>query len=314
VAGPVAVGAGDGELLAAKALAASGNIGHPVSLPPGPVMPSRLLCTVRLALALLALCAAWSARAGGCDSFFADGQPPVLLDAKLAQRTTPLCNEAYAALASGITRGSLWSAERLTAQGLAGAQATAREGRFHEEERLPVDDRALLSDYTRSGYDRGHMTPSGDMPDAVAQQQSFSLANVVPQAPALNRGVWEGIEGAVRRLADRQGTLYVVTGPAFQGTQLRSLKGRVLVPTATWKAIYDPDLGGAAAYHCTNVSRPKCAYLSIAALERETGIDPFPAVPNTIKQVAMRLPAPEPNPYGHQRHAQHHSLFTPLFQ
>jgi endonuclease G, mitochondrial len=136
---------------------------------------------------------------------------------------------------------------------LASARATPRQGRFHDDERLPPDDRAVLSDYTRSGYDRGHMTPSGDMPSAEAQQQSFSLANIVPQTAALNRNLWEGIERAVRHLAERQGKLYVVTGPLFQGTQLQALKGRVLIPTATWKAVYDPAAPGAAAYGAQTV-------------------------------------------------------------
>ena len=164
------------------------------------------------------------------------------------------------------------------------------------------------------------MTPSGDMPSAAAQQQSFSLANVVPQTAALNRDVWEGIESAVRHLAERQGQLFVVTGSAFQGSDLKSLKGRVLVPTATWKAVYDPRAQGAAAYSCTNVSHPKCVDLSIAALARETGIDPFPAVAVSIKQVAMTLPPPEPSPYAGsgRRRGRHppraHGLFAPLFQ
>jgi endonuclease G len=67
------------------------------------------------------------------------------------------------------------------------------------------------------------MTPSADMPDGDAQQQSFSLASMVPQSPQLNRGVWAGIEMAVRNLAAREGELYVVTGPAFHGAQLRSI-------------------------------------------------------------------------------------------
>jgi endonuclease G len=99
----------------------------------------------------------------------------------------------------------------------------------------------------------------------------------VPQTAALNRDVWEGIESAIRHLAEHQGHLYVVTGPVFQGSQLQALQGRVLVPTSTWKAIFDPVTGGAAAYSCTNVIRPKCITLSISALTSETGIDPFPA-------------------------------------
>jgi DNA/RNA endonuclease G (NUC1) len=61
--------------------------------------------------------------------------------------------------------------------------------------------------------------PSGDMPDPHAQQQSFSLANIVHQAPTLNDGVWEGIENAVRQLATRHGELYVVSRPAFRAAK-----------------------------------------------------------------------------------------------
>ena len=148
----------------------------------------RLIC-LALVLTLYAFVPAW---AGDCDAMFVGGQAPMLLNPRLAQRITPLCNEAYAALASGVTRGPLWSAERLTAEGLVNARAIPREGQFHAEGRLPPEDRATLSDYVRSGYDRGHMAPSGDMPDPVAQQQSFSLANVVPQTPTLNRDALGG--------------------------------------------------------------------------------------------------------------------------
>jgi endonuclease G len=283
-------------------------------------MPLQLICLARRLVFILALCAPSLAEASACDQIFAAGQPPVLRNAKLAQRTTVLCNNAYAVLDSGVTRGPLWSAEHVTANFLASARTAARQGHFHADERLRPDDRAVLSDYSRSGYDRGHMTPSGDMPDLDAQQQSFSLANIVPQTPALNRGVWEGIESTVQRLVERRGELYVVTGPAFQGGQLQSLKGRVLVPTATWKAVYDPKAQGAAAYMCTNVSRPECTTLSIEALAVAVGVDPFPGVPEVIKQTAMGLPPPEPSRYapsvseqGHHR-SQPHGLFDSLFQ
>jgi endonuclease G, mitochondrial len=239
------------------------------------------------------------ALADACDHIFAGRQPPAIVDPKLLPHTTALCNDAYASLASGLTRGSLWSAEHLTADDLAHAHGLERRGKFHSDDRVPADDRAITSDYTRSGYDRGHMAPSGDMPDLISQQQSFSLGNVVPQTPALNRDVWEGIESAVRHLAQRRGELYVVTGPLFQGDHVVFLHGHVRVPTSTWKAIYDPAARGAAAYSCTNVETPVCVYQSIAVLEQETGIDPFPAVAMIIKQTRMTLPPPEPSPYGH---------------
>jgi DNA/RNA endonuclease G (NUC1) len=72
-----------------------------------------------------------------------------------------------------------------------------RKNAFHAEPMLPKEERAELADYEHTGFDRGHMAPSGDMPSLEAQQESFSLANIAPQTPELNRGIWEGIEAAV---------------------------------------------------------------------------------------------------------------------
>ena len=198
---------------------------------------------------LLIATATAAAQPATCPQFFPGGQPPALVNPKLAQRSTLLCNDAYAVLASGITHGALWSAEHPTRASLIAARGIPREGEFHPDDRLPAADQAQLEDYRRSGYDRGHMTPSGDMPDETAQQQTFSLANMVPQAAELNRGVWARIEMAVRRLARRRGELFVVTGPAFAGQNVASVgPDGVLVPSSTWKAVYDPGAGAAGAY------------------------------------------------------------------
>ncbi len=239
------------------------------------------------------------AQAPACGQFAPSGQLPVLLNAKLASRTTLLCNDGYAALASGLTHGALWSAEHPTTASLAAARATPRQGQFHPDDRLPSADQAQIADYRRSGYDRGHMTPSGDMPDEQSQQQTFSLANMVPQTAALNRGIWVGIETAVRRLASREGELYLVTGPAFGGGQLQSIgPSGVLVPSSTWKAVYDPRTGGAGAYVCENTATPACQVVSVATLARVVGIDPFPALPASVKEQAMLLPAPGKSRYA----------------
>jgi len=253
------------------------------------MMIARLL---PLALMLSAPAAAFAQPA--CPQFFPAGQAPALTNARLGQRTTLLCNDAYALLASGVTRGALWSAEHLTAASVEAARETPRQGNFHPEDRLPLADQAQLEDYRRSGYDRGHMTPSGDMPDDQAMQQSFSLANMVPQASVLNRGLWASIESMMRTLASREGDLYLVTGPAFQGRQLKSIgPSGVLVPSATWKAVYDSHVRGAAVYVCRNVQKPSCSTVSVANLISVVGVDPFPALPAAVKQTAMTLPVPK---------------------
>ena len=233
-----------------------------------------------------------------CPANFAAGQPPRLTNPKLAAQTRELCFRAFAVLHSGLTRTPLWSAEHLTREAVQAARSLGRVNAFHAEERLSAVQRAELSDYTRSGFDRGHMAPSGDMPDEASQQESFSLANMVPQAPQLNRGIWEGIESAVRDLAAAEGEVYVLTGPIFQGSNLQALKGRVLVPTETYKAVYAPRRGWAGAYVCTNTEEPACRTVSIAQLQQETGIDVFPALPEATKTALAPLPKPMPHGYG----------------
>ncbi len=242
----------------------------------------------------LALAAPASAQAARCDAVFAGGQPPVLLNRKLATRSHALCFGAYAVLASGVSRGPVWSAEHLTAAGVEAARGLQRVDAFHAEEALPEADRADPEDYVRSGFDRGHMSPSGDMPDEEAQHDSFSMANMVPQAPKLNRGLWSRIEAAVRRLAETQGDdqgVYVVSGPVFYGKSLRSLPAGELVPSAVFKAVLEPGVG-AAAYVCANRDPSRCRVVSIAQLSARIGVDPFPSLSADAKVTAIALPKP----------------------
>ena len=237
-----------------------------------------------------------------CPQFSPGGRLPALLNPKLDQRVTVLCNNGYAVAASGVTHGTLWSAEHLTGADVVSARDTPRAGVFYPDDRAPYADQAQIGDYRGSGYDRGHMTPSGDMPNATAQEQSFSLANVVPQTAQLNRGIWEGVETAVRNLAVREGEIYLVTGPAFVGSELQSIGADgVLVPTSTWKAVYDPQAAGTGVYVCQNTKRPRCAAVSVAALIQTVGIDPLPGLPEGIKATAMTLPEPEVSPYAPRR-------------
>src|SRR3954462_920986 len=114
------------------------------------------------------------AQSESCPQHFFGGTPPVLLRPQLAQRTQALCYEQFAVLHSGIVRTPLWSAERLTRDEIENAGQLKRRNAFHQESRLPPKDRAKLADYARSGYDRGHMSPNGDMATPNAQHESFS--------------------------------------------------------------------------------------------------------------------------------------------
>ncbi|WP_245930700.1 DNA/RNA non-specific endonuclease [Methylobacterium radiodurans] len=248
---------------------------------------------LRRAIAVALLLAATPAAAEtACPEHFADGRVPALTNPKLAARTLPLCFEAFALLHSGASRTPLYAAERLTRESVTAARAVARDDSFHEEDRLPAVDRSELEDYVHSGFDRGHLAPAGDMPTPTAQGQSFSLANIVPQNRAFNRGLWAGIEESVRRLASERGTLYVVTGVVFTGGSVDALKSRVLVPTQLYKALYDPARGEAGAYLAPNRAGAAWQAVSIAGLNGTAGVDVFPGLPDAVKRQAMPLPEP----------------------
>ena len=243
-----------------------------------------LACISSLALAAPSL----------CPQHYFQGQAPDILNEKLAQKTQEICYRKYGVIHSGITRTPLVSAEHLTQNDLS-TPPPPRLNKFHPDPNLPRADRAELKDYRKSHYDRGHMSPSGDMPDSTSQEESFSLANMVPQDPNNNRNLWEGIEEATRDLAKTSGELYVVTGPIFSGANLKRLNGRVLVPTYIFKAIYDPAQKQGAAYFVANAPGGRYAVLPIAAVEKMTGISLFPALADTVKQTPMALPKPTPN-------------------
>ncbi|MFZ6870419.1 DNA/RNA non-specific endonuclease, partial [Klebsiella pneumoniae] len=85
---------------------------------------------------------------------------------------------------------------------------------------------------------RGHMAPNGDMPHKESQSDSFSLSNMVPQAPKNNQEVWRNLEEATRAIVTKQKQdVYVVTGPVFEGKRLKTIGQGVIVPTAVYKAV-----------------------------------------------------------------------------
>lgn len=225
-----------------------------------------------------------------CNNIYYGNEAPDIINSKLTPKTKELCYSTFAVLHSGISRTPLYVGEHLTRAGL--SSHSERTNDFHAEDRLPLDERAELNDYARSGYDRGHMAPSADMPNSQAQHDSFTLANMIPQNQENNRGIWAHIEGATRNLAKDRGELYVVTGPIFVGSNIQRIGGRVLIPTKIYKAIYDPSSGFAGAYIVDNASGSDYKVISIAQLEQLTGLKIFPKLSESAKQNAMKLPEP----------------------
>ncbi|MBD0347353.1 MAG: DNA/RNA non-specific endonuclease [Coleofasciculus sp. Co-bin14] len=119
-----------------------------------------------------------------------------------------------------------------------------RQNDFRPDDTLPAGwYRVKPTDYTNSGYDRGHMTPSEDRTKKVADNSAtFLMTNIIPQAPDNNQGPWARLESYCRDLVKKEGKeLYIISGG--YGTK-GTINGKVSVPANTWKVIVVLDRPG----------------------------------------------------------------------
>lgn len=225
-----------------------------------------------------------------CLDEFWGGQPPSLSASGVLYA---LCASHFATLYSGQTETPLYSAEHLTEEQLERAIHQHRDDAFHEDDRLPEAVASTLDDYRHSGWDRGHMAPSGDEPDGESQFESFALSNMVPQNSDDNRHLWADIETAVRELVLASGDdIFVVTSPVFGASEPQPLRGQVWVPLLLFKAIYDPKAGIAGVYLARNAPGHQYQLLSVSDFERRYQINPFPELPEKTSMDVGNLPTP----------------------
>lgn len=131
--------------------------------------------------------------------------------------------------------GPNWVSWRLTAADIGDVE---RQNNFHPEQSLPAGfKRVTPDDYTGTGYDRGHVCNSKDRTATEADNsETFSMANMLPQTPDLNRQVWESLESYSRSLAQKGNVLYIVAG-GYGSAKVIGKANRVTVPTNCWKII-----------------------------------------------------------------------------
>ncbi|HEY1016637.1 MAG TPA: DNA/RNA non-specific endonuclease, partial [Herpetosiphonaceae bacterium] len=127
-----------------------------------------------------------------------------------------------------------WVSWHLSAQDMGSA---SRCDCFSPDSSLPSGwYRVVTGDYTGSGYDRGHMTPSGERTATSADNAvTFHMTNIIPQAPDNNQGPWNALENYARGLATSGSELYIISGGA--GSRGTIGGGKVRIPDRTWKVI-----------------------------------------------------------------------------
>ena len=123
---------------------------------------------------------------------------------------------------------------------------TPRQDDFRNDPSLPAGWYQVQStDYSGSGFDRGHHTPSADRTSSVPDNSAtFFMTNMMPQAPDNNQGPWEELESYCRTLVGQGNELYIIAGGSGVGGSGNNggitntvANGNVTVPAFTWKVI-----------------------------------------------------------------------------
>jgi len=198
-----------------------------------------------------------------------------------------------------------WASWRLRASDF--GPTPRHKGEFFEDPLLPSGVlRVSHRDYSRSGFDRGHLVRSADRTASRQDNDAtFFMTNVVPQRHALNEGAWLRLEDHCADLARNHGRqLFIVAGPIFtDGAQGPTIGPSVRVPDALFKivVVLEPNQGHADVRATTpviavtmpNVTDPDPRWetyrTTVDAIEAKTGYDFLDAVDvNVQAQIESR--------------------------
>jgi endonuclease G len=136
--------------------------------------------------------------------------------------------------------------------------------------------------YKKSGYDKGHLCPAGDMAFAIdAYNDTFFTSNISPQVHDFNGGVWNRLEQKVRYWAIKYEGVYVITGGVLQPSLKTIGKEKVSIPDYFYKILLDNSNGEyrMIAFLVPSKKSNKPIYdfvVSVDSIEKMTGIDFFP--------------------------------------
>jgi len=165
-----------------------------------------------------------------------------------------------------------------------------RKDRFKADP-FVITGSAEVSDYTRSGFDKGHLAPSADMCySEITMLESFYMSNMSPQNPGFNRGIWKNLEEEVRNWGEKFKEIFIVTGPVLLESLKTIGKNKVSIPDFYYKVILDTvsktkkGIGfimpnKSLKYPISNFCVP------IDSVEKVTGIDFFPNLPDSLENL-----------------------------
>ena len=210
----------------------------------------------------------------------------------------PAVQEAYGNLISREGYTLLYNSQRLLPEWVAyELTALETEGKEKRGEHFKKDPeiqglQADVADYRNSGWDKGHMAPAADMKwSERAMDDCFYLTNICPQDHKLNAGVWKKLEEKCREYARYFGTIYIVCGPVVENNRYGTIGDNgVMVPDGFFKVVLAPYYGKYKGvgflFDNKKGSRKLMEHaVTIDEVERVTGIDFFPSLPDDVEDV-----------------------------
>jgi len=195
--------------------------------------------------------------------------------------------EGYAVGYSKRHHQAKWVQYRLKKNQVLSTQKVDRSNDFRPDPELP-SSASDMKDYTKSGYDKGHLAPAEDMRySAKGESESFYMSNMSPQIQGFNRGVWKRLEKQVRRFAHDEGSIVVVTGPIFPSFGGRKL-GEMSVASKFYKVVYSegpkPKMIGFIVPHESTASDVTKFVCTVGKVEEETGLKFFSKLPRDVQK------------------------------
>lgn len=214
-----------------------------------------------------------------CSQLFYGGAAPIVTHPALSQSNYQYCFNGFAVNYSGISKTGLWSAGIITPETLRLGKGIKRVDNFYEDQRIPTAHRSRLSDFSKSGFDRGHLFAAADASSVQGKAQTFNLINIVPQNNVSNSDSWRLVEESLRAyVGSHNQPAYVITGPLFLGRKIKYIGNNLLVPTHVYKVVMFPRIGVIGAWVGVNDESGRIDVVSVSQLQQHSGISFFPTL------------------------------------
>jgi endonuclease G len=181
------------------------------------------------------------------------------------------------------------------------AKLPERPGNYFQDKRTrsQVPQNALAS----TGYDHGHMAPNAAMFRCYgqkAEEESFLMSNMCPQAHSVNAGKWKVIETReLNKWAQEFGEVWIIAGPIFGRRPILLARTGIQVPDAFFKIIVENHGGTVRALAfripaaVPPMSKLEDFLTSVHQIEAETGIDFLAELPKTVQDSIEGSRAPK---------------------